>query len=391
MDVGLRRRAVAACLACAVGVVLVLAGCSASGPTRRELLSAGSQADASFALIEVSDATLDRVSVWHRPSLSAIFGDYRAPVVQRVEVGDVVQVSLWEAGGGAIFASATLNDARSVTPRASAIPDQVVASEGTITVPYAGRVKVAGLTPHQVEDIIVKQLTGKVAQPQAVVTVTKNVSQSVTVTGDVTSGARIPLSARGDRVLDVIASAGGVKAAVHEAFVTLSRDGSSLSVPLQTLLAHAKENVYVRPNDVITVYRAPQSFTAVGATGRQALVPFDAGGLTLEEALGKAGGLLDDRADPAGVFVLRYEPVELVKGFAGVPDHLMSRAIVPVAYWLNMRNAEAWFRARKFAMHDKDILYVSHAPITEVEKIVRIFSTLTSPAASGASIYYGIH
>lgn len=216
---------------------------------------------------------------------------------------------------------------------------------------------------------------------------TRNISNSATVTGDVTQGARVPLSPGGDRLLDVIATTGGIKAPVHEAFITLSRDGTSLSVPLQAILAQTKENVYIRPGDVITVFRAPQSFTAFGATGRNALVGFDAGGLTLEEALGKAGGLLDDRSDPHGVFVLRYEPVELVKGYPSVPPHLLNNSVVPVAYRLDMRDPTSLFRARRFSMRDKDILYVSHAPITEVEKVFRLVGTLTSPVVTGASIY----
>jgi polysaccharide export outer membrane protein len=206
------------------------------------------------------------------------------------------------------------------------------------------------------------------------------------VTGDVTAGARVPLSAGGDRVLDVIASAGGVKAPTHEAFVTLSRAGTTLTVPLQTVITNNKENIYVRPGDVITVVRAPQSFTAVGATGRNAVVGFDAAGLSLEEAMGRAGGVDDNRADPQGVFVLRYESVMLVRTYPGVPPHLLQGNVVPVVYHLNLRSPVALFRARRFAMRDKDILYISNAPVTEVEKVFRVVQSLTSPAVTAVTI-----
>jgi len=207
----------------------------------------------------------------------------------------------------------------------------------------------------------------------------------------VTAGALIPLSDRGDRILDVIAQAGGIKAAVHESFVTLSRSNKSLTVPFQAILSNTRENIYIRPGDVVTVFRAPQSFTAVGATGSNAVVPFDAGGITLEEAIAKAGGLSNSRSDPYGVFVLRYEPVELVQRYREVPPHLLYGSVVPVAYRLNMRDPSAFFRARRFAMRNKDILYVSHAPITELEKLVRIVGMLTSPAYTAVDVSNGLN
>ncbi len=197
----------------------------------------------------------------------------------------------------------------------------------------------------------------------------------------------MPLNPQGDRLLDVIATAGGIKAPVHEAFITLSRDGTSLTVPMQAILSNTRENIYVRPSDVVTVFRAPQSFTAVGATGRNAVVGFDAGGITLEEAMGKAGGLLDDRSDPTGVFVLRYEPIALARQYNNVPPQLLTGGVVPVAYRLDLRSPASLFLARRFAMHDKDILYVSNAPITEVERVFRLVQMLTSPVVTGATVY----
>ena len=368
-----------------VGLAFLLAGCAGSGPSGRELLSAASRENSSFALVEINDDTLRVVSRWHRPALGAMFGDYRAPRVQRINAGDSVQITIWEAGSGGIFTTPAVDRAVPGS-RGTVIPEQVVAKEGSITVPYAGRVNVAGKTTQQVEELIVQRLQGKATEPQALVTLTRNISNSVTVTGEVTQGARVPLSTRGDRILDVVALAGGVRAPVHEAFISITRDGTTLTVPMQTLLAQPTENVYLRPGDVVTVVRAPQSFTAVGATGRQAVVPFDAGGLTLEEAVGRAGGLIDDRADPTAVFVLRYELVAVAKEYASVPPHLLGAAVVPVAYNLDMRNPASLFKARLFAMRDKDILYVSNAPLTEVEKILRLFTSVAVPVATAASV-----
>ena len=370
-----------------VAIFSFLTGCSNVGPSSRDLVYAGNQENAPFALIEITNQSIDRASSWRRPSLSALFGDYRPAASQRIQPGDSLQINIWETGSVGTIPLVSDGNAGS---RVSFIPEQVVAASGTVTVPYAGRVRVADKTPQEIEDAVVRQLTGKFAQPQAVVTVTKNVSYTATVTGDdVSAGARVPLTPKGDRVLDVIAAAGGSKAPVHETFVTLTRGDHSLTVPLQTLLSSPRENIYVRPADVITVHRLPQTFTVVGATGRQALVPFNAGTVTLEEALaGGAGGLNGGVADPKGVYVLRYEPREVMEGYPDVPAHLLQRQVVPVAYHLDMSKPQSLFSARLFAMRDKDILYVSQAAIVEVEQVLRLFSTVVSPAVSGADIYY---
>lgn len=359
----------------------LLAGCAGSGPTGRDLLTAGEARDTNFSLVEINEFTIGTIANWHRPSLSAVFGDYRRPGIHKIGVGDSVQINIWEAGAGGIF-SASAAELQQPASRAAQIPEQVVSREGTVNVPYAGRIRVAGKTPSEVEEQIVKRLQGKSAQPQVLVTLAKSFHNTVTVTGDVTAGARVALNGAGDRILDVITQAGGTRAPLYETYITLTRDGQSHNVAMQTLLANAKENIYVRPGDIITVIRATQSFTAVGATGRQAHIGFDANGLTLEEALGKAGGLLDERADPRGVFVLRFEPSALAQSYPNAKPHLIAGGVVPVAYHLDMRSPVSLFLARRFAIRDKDVLYVSNAPISDIEKVLRVFGTLTSPAVS---------
>jgi polysaccharide export outer membrane protein len=351
-----------------------------------DVLLSGNSTQAEFALVQIDQHSIDVVSNWYRPSLSAVFGDYRKAGKQLVGIGDTVQINIWEAGAGGIFGMPQ-QDRMTAAARPSLIPEQTVASDGTINMPYAGRIKVAGRSTRDIEELIVRKLDGKSAQPQAMVTLTRNLSNSVTVTGDVTNGARVAINASGDRLLDVITSAGGIKSPVNETFVILARDGKTINAPLQTIFTNSRENIYVRPGDVVTVVRAPQSFTAIGATGRQAHVGFDAGGITLEEALGKAGGLLDERADPRGVFVLRYEPIDLVRSYPDIKPHLLSNTVVPVVYQIDMRSAISLFHARRFAMRDKDILYVSNAPLSDIEKVFRTVGHLTSPAigAYGAS------
>src|SRR5262249_7228963 len=156
---------------------------------------------------------------------------------------------------------------------------------------------------------------------------------------DVTGGGRVPLSTRGDRILDTVATAGGVKAPTYDTFITLLRGGTSVRIPLQAIMTNPAENIYTRPGDVITVAKDPQTFTAAGATSVNSVINFDAVGISLDQAIAKSGGLNDFRADPAGVFVIRYERSQDYDQLGLVrPSPETPSSKVPVIYRLNMRD-----------------------------------------------------
>jgi len=376
-------------LTCVVALTLTrCAGVPSAGPTSAEVVANDSQATAitGYVVVDVDARVAAILERRRAPTLSAMFKNRRRPPDVRIGTGDVVAVTIWEAASGGLFSSASI-DRVSPGSRTAAIPEQVVAQDGTIQVPYAGRLKIAGLRLAEAEALVVKSLTGKAIEPQAVVTINRNRNNTVTVTGEVTNGMLAPVSVKGDRVLDVIAAAGGIRAPAHESFVRLTRADKTASIPFNALLADSRENVFVQPGDVLTVVREPQRFTAFGGTGRNELIPFDAAGMTLEQALARAGGLLDQRADATGVFLLRFEPASLVSEL--LPDRAdqIQTSIVPVVYRLNLRNVNSYFMARTFAMRDKDILYVANAPLTEVQKFLSVIGTLTAPIVQGAAVY----
>lgn len=358
---------------------VALAACNAlpsAGPTSAEVAVAAQPASRSgethFALIDVDPSVVAKMESWTAASLEGTFGRQRAVATQAIGVGDYVQVVIWEAGAGGLFSAPVTTQSSGSSSRAATIPEQVVGPDGAITVPFAGRVQVAGRTPQQVEAAIVKALQGKALEPQALVTVTKNVANTVTVVGEVAGNARVPLTTRGDRVLDVVAAAGGTKAPAHEIFVTLNREGRSVRIPMQAMLVDPAENVFVRPGDVISVAREPQTFTAAGATALNAVVPFDAVGINLDQAIARAGGISDSRADPTGVFVIRYErPGDYDQlGYARPSSGVATQ--VPVIYRLSLRDPKGFFLARRFPVRNKDILYVANAPTMEIQKTMSI-------------------
>lgn len=360
----------------------------ASGPSASEVTAAAKPARngaIQFALVDVDPAILDKMVSWKAISLQGTFGRQGPVTTQAVGVGDFVQIVVWEAAGGGLFSAAS-NDRMSSGSRSTVIPEQVVGPDGAVTVPYAGRVRVVGRSPQQVEGAIVQALTGKAIEPQALVTITKNVANTVTVVGEVTGGARVPLTTRGDRILDVVAQAGGTRAPAHETFITLVRDGKSVRIPMQAMLSDPAENVYVRPGDVVSVAREPQTFTAAGATSQNLVVPFDAIGITLDQAIARAGGLDDNRADAAGVYVIRYEqPGNYDQLGLRRPD-VGSHSQVPVIYRVNMRDPNGFFLAHRFPVRNKDIVFVADASSTSLRKVMTILLPFLGVGATAVAV-----
>lgn len=366
-------------------------GCSVipgAGPTRHELGQAAAtqgSAENSYLVVDLDEGVLAVLGRLSPPSFSGRFGDGRPAGPNRLGVGDVLQVTIWEAASGGLF-SAPVFDRTGTGARSAVIPEQQVGHDGSITVPYAGRIRVDGLTPRAVEQLIVERLRGQAVQPQALVTVTRNVTNTATVLGEVTTGGRIPLSARGDRLLDVLAAAGGIRTPPHETSIGLVRGRMTASMPLQSIVRHPNENIAIHPGDVITVVRQPLTFVAAGATGRNAVVPFEAPGISLLEAVGLAGGLNDWRSDPAGVFLMRQESAALAQALGAPASMTIGERPVRIVYRLDMRDPAAFFRGGEFRMRDKDVLYVASAPLVDLQKILQIFNLAVQPAVTGVTL-----
>jgi len=267
--------------------------------------------------------------------------------------------------------------------QAAQIPEQQVGADGAISVPYAGRIPAAGQSPEEVQRMIEARLAEKALEPQALVIVKKSSVNAVTVTGEMISGARVPLSPGGDRLLDVVAAAGGAKAPVDETFVRLSRNGVTATIPFEQVVADPAENIYAQPGDVLTLVRVPQTFSVFGATGRNAEIAFDAQKITVSDALGKSQGLRDDLAKPEGVFLFRYEPTSVVRAL-DQPIAAEARADVsPVVYRFNLRDGETYLLARKFPVRDKDVIFVANAPAAQIYKFFSALNQVTGPIVTG--------
>lgn len=367
-------------------LAMALAACSslgASGPSTGAVRNAdgATYADSEIAVIPLDDQAIRRIAAYGRSqSFAEVFGE-SAPVGATFGVGDVVDVGIWEAPPAVLFGASggSANLATGSGGANATIPQQIVGEDGTISLPFVGKLAVAGLTAAEIEQEIVRRLKGKAHDPQAVVRLVQNETRNVTVIGEVAATRRVPLSARGERLLDALAAAGGPRQPVGKTTVQLSRGTTAVSMSLDMLIRDPAQNIRLRPDDVVTVTFQPYSFIALGAVSANAEVPFEGSGLTLAQALGRIGGLRDERADIRGVFIFRMEdPSALDPAFAATARRT-AEGRIPVIYRLNLAEASSLFAAQDFAVRDDDVLYVSNAPGADLQKFLQ---TLSSAAFS---------
>jgi polysaccharide export outer membrane protein len=254
----------------------------------------------------------------------------------------------------------------------------MVDRDGTINVPFAGKVPASGRTLRAIEADIVKRLSGKAHLPEVTLRLTRNVSSSVTVVGEVASSVRVPLSPAGEKLLDALALAGGVRQPVSKMTLQVTRGNDYYAMPLDAVIRDPRQNVPLRAGDVVTAIFQPLSFTALGATGKNEEVNFEAQGITLAQALARAGGLLDSRSDAQGVFIFRMEP-KAALDWPRQPAATTPEGMVPVVYRIDLKNPTSFFVMQSFAINNKDIVYVSNAPATELQKFLNLVFSVAYP------------
>ncbi|WP_371074231.1 MULTISPECIES: polysaccharide biosynthesis/export family protein [unclassified Sinorhizobium] len=334
-----------------------------------------------YVLVDINKNMLSSFEEAAQASIRDSFGGGRGgPPEIPLGVGDIVQVSIFEAQAGGLFIPTEVAGSR--PGNFITLPSQTIDRSGTLTIPYAGRIVAAGRPKEQVEQEIEEKLSNRAIEPQVVITTVTSHSSEVAVLGDVNKAGKFEVTSAGDRVLDVISSAGGISAPSIETYVTLQRRGKTGTIAYDKLQTTPAENIYVAPGDTVLVNRERRTYSVYGAAGLNGRFDFEDTKLTFGEALGKAGGMLDSRADPGQVFLYRKVARKTVQGL-GIETARFSGNEIPVIFRANMRDPSSFFAVQQFAMQDKDIIYISNSDSVELVKFLNVLNSFTS-TASGA-------
>ncbi len=366
----------------------VLGGCStlpSSGPTGRQVTRsvASSENTMGFRIVDINPAILTELKNYgtaidaSKTTLASLAADGDNDTVGP---GDILQIGIYEVGAS-LFAGGgvrTTGDGFDPSARGENFTAITVDRDGTIKLPYIGRLPVAGRTPSEIQTMIERSLRGKSQAPQAVVSIKENIANTVYVTGDVNKPGRLELTLGRERLLDAIASAGGpaarsgntgtIAGTSDDSIIRFTRKGQTVEQRLSEIRSGTADDLLLLAGDRIEVIRRPRSFTVFGATPRVSQVSFDTPGLTLAEAVARVGGPNDQQADASAVFLFRY-----------YPDAKVAGGEVPVIYRLNMMKPASYFLAQRFPMRDKDVIYIANAAANQPGKLVNIINQLFSP------------
>jgi polysaccharide export outer membrane protein len=361
----------------ALTLSVALSGCAslpANAPTVGQVRKAAqpvASAPAPYRLVTIdadvlrAQAGVQNLGLLQLGALSSDAAPMRADMIRK---GDTLTIAIFEVGvslfGGAPALGADAS--RAPTAGTQTVVTQV-REDGTVDLPYIGTVKAAGTYPEALSATLKQRIRRFSESPDVLVTISDSLENVVYIGGAVSRSGRFRLTAAHERLLDALALAGGSPIDVNDLQVTLVRGSHTVSAPLNQIGAGDLANLPLLAGDRISLERARASYTVFGATDRVNQIPFEARQVNLAEAIARAAGPADSRANPRGVYLFRLE-----KGEDGKAQ--------PVVYQINMLKPESYFLAQQFAMRDKDVILFANSSTNAIQKGLGLLSQLFSPA-----------
>ena len=271
--------------------------------------------------------------------------------------GDVLNIVVWDHPELAIApaGSSLATDASSLSPVGNGYN---VSPAGLIQFPYVGNLKLGGLTEFEARDLLVQRLSKFFKEPQVTVRIQSYRSGRVYIDGEVrTPGLQavndIPMT-----LLEAINRAGGFTALADRSSLAISRNGTTTPINLQQLteLGVNPSSILLGGGDMVRVLSKEEAKVYVlGEVTRPMALVLRNGRLTLNEALGEAGGVSTTSGDPRQVYVVRATADDK-------PEIFHLDASSPVAYAL----------AEGFALKSRDVVYVDPVPLVLWSRVINL-------------------
>ncbi|MBZ0122440.1 MAG: polysaccharide biosynthesis/export family protein [Roseovarius sp.] len=329
------------------------------GPNKREIYAGSVQRQGDAFVVSVNDRVTRATAV--QPALGFTEEFRNAGILQSdiIRPGDTLGLTIWENVDDGLLAGEATNQ--------TILEEVQVDGAGFIFVPYAGRIRAAGNTPEAIRRIITGKLEEQTPDPQVEVRRLAGDGSTVSLVGAVGAQGVYPIERPSRTLSGMLAAAGGVTIEPEIAQITVIRGDQRSKVWFQDLYKYPEFDIALRGGDRVLVEEDSRAFTALGATGTQARLPFASPTISAVEAIAQVGGLQASSADPTGVFILRNEPAEIANQVLGRNDLIGAQRMV---YVLDLTQPNGMFVARDFAVRDDDTLYVTEAPFTQWNKVI---------------------
>jgi polysaccharide biosynthesis/export protein len=290
--------------------------------------------------------------------------------------GSVAGPSAWGGGGGdgpATPSGIAGGGGGSSPTDASDLGTFTIDKTGTIHLPFVGALNISGLTPEEARILLLQRLRGLVIATDVRFASTQQHGSLVTIQGDATRAGVYSIEQGMQRLSDLLSLAAPDQTNPEQTAVTVRRDGVSATVRLMDIYNDASQDIALRPGDSVVVSAIQDYVTVVGAAGAQGRVKIAKRNYSALDAVADAHGLADSSADPRALFLIR----------AHVDGDKKTAAPRPTVYQFDLRHPDQMLLAEQFAVQDGDVVFVSDAPFTQVEKVL---SSLTATLGTARSV-----
>ena len=282
-----------------------------------------------------------------------LFGE---PQPYRIGSGDILNIVVWDHPDLVLAPAGSITtDAVSGSPVSNGYN---VSADGMIQFPYVGPFKVAGLTEAEVRDRLVGRLSRYFSEPKVTVRIQSYRAGRVYVDGEVRSPGLQTVNDVPMTLPEAISRAGGFTAQADRSAISVSRGGTTTLVNLPQLAARGVNpaQVLLAPGDLVRVLSSEDAKVYVmGEVTRPVSQPLRNGRLTLNQALGEAGGISSATGNPQQIYVVRA-------GSGDSPEIFHLDASAPAAYAL----------AEGFELKARDVVYVDPAPLVRWNRVISL-------------------
>lgn len=245
----------------------------------------------------------------------------------------------------------------------SAASGFIVDGRGEISFPYIGRVRVEGLTESGASDLIAKRIEPFIKDPLVSTRIQAFRSRRAYIEGEVrTPGLQIftdvPMT-----LAEGLSRAGSVNASADRSRVMLTRGDRTILINLVALqrAGYSASQIPLQNGDIVRVdHREDNRVYVMGEIQRPSALPLRNGHLSLNEALGDAGGPALQTAATGQIYVIRS-----------------TQADTPDVFHLDAKNPLALALADRFALQPRDVVYIDPVPLARWNRVI----SLILPAA----------
>lgn len=293
----------------------------------------------------------------------------------KIDSGDVLSVVVWDhpelSNSATVAAGQTGGTGADASTAATTAPPAgfIVDHEGMVQFPYAGAVKVAGLTQDQARNVLTSRLAKYIKNPKVTLRVQSFRSKRVYVDGEVKTPGLQAINDITMTLVEAINRAGGVLPTGDQSQIVVNRGGTNYQINLPQLVQRGVNpaNIILADGDVVRVRSRDESKVFVsGEVVSPRALPMHNGRLTLNEALGESGGVNPVSGDGSQVYVVR-------KNGAG-----------QVVYQLDGRSPGALALAEGFELQPKDVVYVAATPLANWHRAISLIFPSALSGAFGA-------